>query len=94
GQPAPVRVARLSVASALPAGNVFIQAGAFSDIANAQRLTTSIGARLPVKIEEARVNGGDYFRVLVGPFSDRDVAERERRDLSRSGIVDGFLTTR
>ncbi|MEM7460839.1 MAG: septal ring lytic transglycosylase RlpA family protein [Pseudomonadota bacterium] len=94
GQPAPVRVASLSVASAQPAGNVFIQAGAFSDIANAQRLTTNIGARLPVKIEEARVNGGDYFRVLVGPFSDRDVAERERRDLSRSGIVDGFLTTR
>ncbi|MEO1189472.1 MAG: septal ring lytic transglycosylase RlpA family protein, partial [Pseudomonadota bacterium] len=93
-RPAPVRVASLSVGSAAPAGNVFIQAGAFSDIANAQRLSTDIGGSLPVKIEEARVNGGDFFRVLVGPFPTRDMAERERQDLSRSGIVDGFLTTR
>ena len=92
-RPDPVRVASLSVAAA-PAGNIFIQAGAFSDIANAQRLTTSIGMGLPVKIEEARVNGGDFFRVLVGPFPNRDVAERERRQLSRDGVVDGFITTR
>lgn len=93
-RPAPVRVASLSVGAAAPAGNIFIQAGAFSDIANAQRLSTNIGGGLPVKIEEARVNGGDFFRVLVGPFPNRDMAERERQDLSRSGIVDGFLTTR
>lgn len=93
-RPAPVRVASLSVGSAAPAGNIFIQAGAFADIANAQRLSTNIGGGLPVKIEEARVNGGDFFRVLVGPFPNRDMAERERLDLSRSGIVDGFLTTR
>ncbi|MEM9572895.1 MAG: septal ring lytic transglycosylase RlpA family protein [Pseudomonadota bacterium] len=93
-RPAPVRVASLSVGPAAPAGNVFIQAGAFSDIANAQRLTTNIGAGLPVKIEEARVNGGDFFRVLVGPFPSRDMAERERQQLSRDGVVDGFLTTR
>ena len=92
-RPDSVRVASLSVAAA-PVGNIFIQAGAFSDIANAQRLTTNIGAGLPVKIEEARVNGGDFFRVLVGPFPNRDAAERERRQLSRDGVVDGFLTTR
>ena len=93
-RPAPVRVANLSVGSAAPTGNIFIQAGAFSDIANAQRLTTNIGGGLPVKIEEARVNGGDFFRVLVGPFPNRDMAERQRQDLSHAGIVDGFLTTR
>ncbi len=92
-RPDPVQVSSMSV-SAVRTGNIFIQAGAFSDIANAQNLTSNIGARLPVKIEEARVNGGDFFRVLVGPFSNRDIAERERQQLSRSGIVDGFLTTR
>lgn len=91
---APVRVASMTVAAPAAAGNVFIQAGAFADIANAQRLTASIGGNLPVKIEEARVNGGDFFRVLIGPFPSMDMAERERRALSRSGTVDGFLTKR
>ncbi|MEL7282949.1 MAG: septal ring lytic transglycosylase RlpA family protein [Pseudomonadota bacterium] len=91
---APIKVASVSVVRAQPAGNIFIQAGAFSDIANAQRLTTNIGGGLPVKIEEARVNGGDFFRVLVGPFPNRDMAERERAGLSNAGIVDGFITTR
>jgi len=90
----PLRVASLTVSAPAAAGNVFIQAGAFSDIANAQRLTASLGGNLPVKIEEARVNGGDYFRVLIGPFQNMDVAERERSALSRSGVVDGFLTKR
>ena len=91
---APVRVASMTVTTPAAAGNVFIQAGAFADIANAQRLTASIGGNLPVKIEEARVNGGDFFRVLIGPFPSMDMAERERRALSRSGTVDGFLTKR
>jgi len=91
---APVRVASMTVSAPAAAGNVFIQAGAFADIANAQRLTSSLGGGLPVKIEEARVNGGDFFRVLIGPFPTMDMADRERRALSRSGVVDGFLTTR
>jgi len=92
--PAPVKVASVGVVRAQPVGNVFIQAGAFSDISNAQRLTNAIGASRTVKIEEARINGGDFFRVLVGPFPSRDAAERERVALSRAGIVDGFVTTR
>ncbi len=91
---APVRVASMTVSAPAAAGNVFIQAGAFADIANAQRLTSSLGSGLPVKIEEARVNGGDFFRVLIGPFPTMDMADRERRALSQSGVVDGFLTTR
>lgn len=91
---APVRVASMTVSAPAAAGNVFIQAGAFADIANAQRLTSSLGGGLPVKIEEARVNGGDFFRVLIGPFPTMDMADRERRALSQSGVVDGFLTAR
>jgi rare lipoprotein A len=75
-------------------GNVFIQAGSFADIANAQRLNSALGRGLPVKIEEARVRGGDYFRVMIGPFQTRDEAEVQRRQLSQAGITDGFVTTR
>ena len=75
-------------------GNVFIQAGAFADISNAQTLTRALDRNLSVRIEEARVNGGDYFRVLIGPFANTQAAEVHRSQLSRAGIVDGFLTTR
>lgn len=90
----PDPVAPVQAAAPVAAGNIFIQAGAFADIANAQSLTRALGHGQPVRIEEARVNGSDYFRVLIGPFPSTQVAEVERAQLSRAGIVDGFLTTR
>jgi rare lipoprotein A len=77
-----------------PTGGFFIQAGAFADIANAQQLTFAFDRTMDVKIEEARVNGGDYFRVLIGPFATMDAAEVQRAALARAGIADGFLTRR
>ncbi|MEL6692200.1 MAG: septal ring lytic transglycosylase RlpA family protein [Pseudomonadota bacterium] len=75
-------------------GGFFIQAGAFADIANAQQLTFAFDRTMDVKIEEARVNGGDYFRVLIGPFASMEAAEVQRAALARAGIADGFLTRR
>ena len=72
-------------------GNVFIQAGSFSDIGNAQRLTDALGRRLPVEIQQARVRGADYFRVMIGPFSTRQQAETYRAHLAEQGITQGFL---
>ena len=91
---APAPVQTVTVAAPQGLGNVYIQAGSFADIANAQRLTRALDRGLPVKIEEARVNGGDYFRVLVGPFANRQDAEIQRAQLSSAGIVEGFLTIR
>lgn len=92
GVPDPVEPVRASAPVAT--GNVFIQAGAFADISNAQALTHALGRGLNVRIEEARVNGSDYFRVLIGPYATTQSAEVQRSQLSRAGIVDGFLTTR
>lgn len=95
--PAPVstpQVNTMRVASPVAVNNVFIQAGSFADISNAQRLTDALGRGHAVEIEEARVNGGDYFRVLIGPFPDRASAELYRAQLSNAGIVEGFLTLR
>ncbi len=92
GVPDPVEA--MPASSPIAAGNVFIQAGAFADISNAQSLTRALGRGQSVRIEEARVNGGDYFRVLIGPFPTTQAAEIQRSQLSRAGIVDGFLTTR
>lgn len=92
GVPDPVEAVQAS--APVGTGNVFIQAGAFADIANAQSLTRALGRGQTVRIEEARVNGSDYFRVLIGPFPTTQAAEVQRSQLSRAGIVDGFLTTR
>lgn len=92
GVPDPVQPIPASAPAAR--GNVYIQAGAFADIANAQSLTRALDRNLSVKIEEARVNGGDYFRVLIGPFANNQAAEVHRSQLSQAGIVNGFLTTR
>jgi len=81
-RPAPVKVAL---------GNVFIQAGSFADIGNAQRLTSALGRQLPVEIQEARVRNADYFRVMIGPFQTRQQAEVYRAHLRQSGITDGLI---
>ncbi|MFN3211500.1 MAG: septal ring lytic transglycosylase RlpA family protein [Henriciella sp.] len=83
-----------SAPSVAPTGGFYIQAGAFADIANAQQLTFAFDRTMDVKIEEARVNGGDYFRVLIGPFASMDAAEVQRAALARAGIAEGFLTRR
>ncbi|MCF6328978.1 MAG: septal ring lytic transglycosylase RlpA family protein [Henriciella sp.] len=72
-------------------GNVFIQAGSFADIGNAQRLTHALGRQLPVEIQEARVRNADYFRVMIGPFQTREQAEVYRAHLRQSGISDGLI---
>ena len=90
----PAPTPSVSVAAPVATGNVYIQAGAFVDIANAQDLTASLGRGMAVKIEEARVNGGDFFRVLIGPYPTLEAAEIQRSQLARAGIADGFLTRR
>ena len=77
-----------------PTGTMFVQAGSFVDIGNAQRLTENLGRALPVKIEAARVNGGDYFRVMVGPFETRSEANSVRDQLNRNGTVSGYIVKR
>ncbi len=76
-------------ASYAAGGGYFVQLGSFSDIANAQALSNSVDAALPVEIVPARVNGADYFRVRVGPVSDRNEADSLRDRLSYSGFSNG-----
>lgn len=73
------------------AAGYYIQAGSFSDIGNAQRLTSALGRKLPVEITEARVRNADYFRVMIGPFPTRSQADTYRAHLRDSGITDGFI---
>ena len=71
----------------------FIQAGSFAEMANAQRLSGELSGSLPVDVVLANVNGADFFRVLIGPYSSRSVAAAMRDQLDVSGIVSGVLIT-
>ena len=71
----------------------FVQVGSFSEMSNAHRLSNDLGSSLPVDVALANVNGADYFRVLVGPYTDRSEASNMRDQLDFSGIVDGVVIT-
>jgi len=72
-------------------GHHFVQLGAFSNIANAERLSRSLSASMPVDVREARVDGADFFRVWVGPFPSRSRARQIRDELGGRGFDRGIV---
>ena len=69
----------------------FIQAGSFSQMENAQRLSFELGGSLPVDVVLANVHGADFFRVLIGPYRSRADAAMMRDQLAAGAIVDGIV---
>ncbi len=55
--------------------NVYIQAGAFADQSNAQRLSQSLNAYGASKVVPVNVAGQSFYRVRIGPFSSVDQAD-------------------
>ena len=54
----------------------YVQAGAFSEISNAKRLEAQISHLGNVFINIARISGQTFHRVRLGPFTQRNNAER------------------
>jgi rare lipoprotein A len=66
-----------------------IQAGSFSDVKNAELQSEKIKtlqADLPVMLTKETVGGKTIHRVLAGRFSDRQVADRIKKNLDKAGI--------
>lgn len=49
---------------------IYIQAGAFSDEANAQRLSNTLGTYGSAKVYPTTVNGRSFYRVRLGPYAN------------------------
>lgn len=62
--------------------NIYIQAGAFGDQANAQRLSQSLAAYGNAKVSPAAVGGKSFYRVRLGPYQTVDQA-----DLALSQVI-------
>src|SRR3569623_2092422 len=74
--------------------DIYLQAGAFADRANAERLTQRIAAAAPrrkVEVREANSEGRVLYRVCLGPLADVDEVDRVTRELDALGIKDAHV---
>lgn len=71
-----------------PGPGIYLQVGAFSDVANAER----VAARLrqanyaPVRVVDVQVNGRNVRRVRVGPLADVDEADEVTAKIEDMGL--------
>ncbi len=84
---------RTTKISASSSGSLYVQLASFADINNAEALYRGLRSDLPVEIVPARVNGSEYFRVRVGPLTDRASAQDLRDRLNAEGKGDGRVVT-
>jgi rare lipoprotein A len=88
-------IAPASVAGAPTAAGaaLFIQAGAFSDPANAQRLADKLrgGSYGKIFVRDDQIAGRRMYRVRIGPVPDVAEFDRVVAALERSGINDAHL---
>ncbi|WP_448100292.1 septal ring lytic transglycosylase RlpA family protein [Luteibacter jiangsuensis] len=95
---APSGAGAAPAAAAVPAGSItppvpgkpsiYLQVGAFSDGANAQRVADQLNrAGLgPVSVVETQIGGRNVRRVRVGPLSDVDTADRITDQIAGMGL--------
>lgn len=70
-------------------GPFWVQAGAYSDRTVAQIAAESLGDR--TRVETARVDGRDLYRVMIGPWDDANSAEQARQGAMARGVRDALL---
>ncbi len=68
--------------------NIFIQAGAFSNFDNANRVRAVLSSLGLVKVSSVLVNGRDMFRVRVGPIKSITNADHMLEQVIASGYTD------
>jgi rare lipoprotein A len=81
------------VPTAAPSGSLYVQAGAFSDPANAERLAEKLrgGGYGTVFVRDNEIAGRRMFRVRIGPISGVPEFDRVVAALERAGINDARL---
>lgn len=86
--PAPAAPAAPAPAGPAPAPRLYLQAGAFSESGNAQRLRERIASLVgaTVRVDEAVVDGRRLFRVRMGPLSDVAQADRLSTQIVATGM--------
>lgn len=78
------------LATATPAHSpsIYLQVGAFSDSANAERVAAQLRVAnfAPVQVSDATIGGRTVHRVRVGPLSDVDSADQVSAKIEQMGL--------
>lgn len=82
-----------AAAPALGGPGLFVQAGAFSDPANAERLAAKLrgGSYGKVLVRDDQIAGRKMYRVRIGPVPDVAEFDRVVAALERAGVKDAHL---
>ena len=67
---------------------IFIQAGAFSDFENANRVHASLSSLGKVRVTSVLINGRDLFRVRLGPLNSVSDADHYLEQVIEFGYTD------
>ncbi|HUN48573.1 MAG TPA: septal ring lytic transglycosylase RlpA family protein [Stellaceae bacterium] len=95
--PAPAQMAepqlteKVTVGPARPNAQIYIQAGAFAQAGNAQRVKQRIDGLGSVQITSVRVNGASLFRVRLGPVVSVEEADRLLAKVLATGFSDARI---
>ncbi|MDA7990681.1 MAG: SPOR domain-containing protein [Gammaproteobacteria bacterium] len=75
-----------------PGGNYMLQAAAYSDFGEADRLKARLAlAGLKSRIQKVSIQGsGDFYRVRLGPYATFAQMEAARTQLNKAGIKDAL----
>lgn len=71
--------------------SIFVQAGAFTQFDNANRLSARLAGLGPTRVSSAIVNGTEFFRVRVGPLNDVAQADQMLSYLIANGSPDARI---
>jgi rare lipoprotein A len=97
GSPAPAAVPAAAPLTVVPAAvggpGLFVQAGAFSDPANAEHLAAKLrgGSYGKVFVRDDQIAGRKMYRVRIGPVPDVAEFDRVVAALERAGVKDAHL---
>ena len=76
-----------------PAGGLFVQAGAFTNAANAFVVSNALVGTGDVHVIRAVVDGQVFYRVRIGPFLARPMADRILGKIMDLGYRDAIVVT-
>ena len=82
----------VSSGSAADALTYYVQAGAYASSAEAEQQRAKLSMMgLEARVSEREVNGRTMFRVRLGPFSQKELADQTRVTLSGNGVESALV---